>query len=80
MSRWVLVLTSRQISGTMLFALVLQYKNYHDANHVVYFQLAHNSGPPTARQRYAIKMAYRWQAVDCPTMYVIYTRFFRCIL
>ena len=54
MSRWVLVLTSRQISGTMLFALVLQYKNYHEANHVVYFQLAHNSEPPKARQRYAI--------------------------
>ena len=27
-------------------------------------QLAHNIGPPTARQRYAISMAYCWWAVD----------------
>ena len=31
-------------------------------------QKAHNVGPPTACQRYAISMAYRWWAVDGPTL------------
>ena len=31
-------------------------------------QKAHNVGPPTACQRYAISMAYRWRAVDGPTL------------
>ena len=26
-------------------------------------QVAHNSGPPTAHQRYAIEMPHRWRAV-----------------
>ena len=30
-------------------------------------QKAHNVGPPTACQRFAISMAYRWRAVDGPT-------------
>ena len=33
-------------------------------------KLAPISGPSTARQRYAIEMAYRWRAVRGPTMYV----------
>ena len=35
-------------------------KKYHVANHVVYVQIAKNSGPPTARQWYAIKIIARW--------------------
>ena len=31
-------------------------------------QKAHNVGPPTACQRYAISMAYPWWAVDGPTL------------
>ena len=31
-------------------------------------QKAHNVGPPTACQRYAISMAYRWWAVKGPTL------------
>ena len=31
-------------------------------------QKADNVGPPTARQRYAISMAYRWWVVDGPTL------------
>ena len=31
-------------------------------------QKAHNVGPPTACQRYAISMAYTWWAVDGPTL------------
>ena len=35
-------------------------------------QLAHNSGSPTDRQRYAIYMAYRWRVVGGPTMYALW--------
>ena len=31
-------------------------------------QKAHNVGPPTACQRLAISMAYRWWVVDGPTL------------
>ena len=31
-------------------------------------QLAHNVGPSTAHQRYAIEMAYRWRAIGGPTV------------
>ena len=35
-------------------------------------QLAYNSRPPTARQRYAIEMAYRWRTDGGPTTYAIW--------
>ena len=31
-------------------------------------RLAHIVGPPTARQRYAIEIAYRWRAVGGPLL------------
>ena len=38
------------------------------ANATVYTRLAHGSGPPTARQGYAIPMAYHWRVVGGPTL------------
>ena len=36
--------------------------------HKVSTKLAHNVGPSTAHQRFAIEMAYRWRAFKGPTL------------
>ena len=55
-------LSSRQFFLTPNWYIFAEIKEKFPA------QKAHNVGPATGQQRYAISIAYRWWAVDGPTL------------